>query len=198
MEHCSIQYPTNRNPAQSIQENAITVFGPRFYNSLPKYLRNIESVKTENFKFELDKFLELIPNEPKMPNYVTASGKATASSTSSLIWWVKEFTKVGESPTRPWRAVLAASKPLQVSKYHLTKVSARINKCIILMPPVAWGDQNSANVCPCACRKRRLIMGYKLSYTTDLLYAWTSMHAVRCTSLDSWALCCPGSGNILL
>ena len=25
-------------------------------------------------KFELDKFLELIPDEPKMPNYVTASG----------------------------------------------------------------------------------------------------------------------------
>ena len=39
---------------------------------------------------------------------------------------------------------------------------------------VAWGDQNSANVCPCASRKRRLIMWYKLSYTTCLLYAWSS------------------------
>ena len=52
---CVIQYPTNRNPAQSLQENAITVFGPRLYNPLPKYLRDIESVKTEKFKFELDK-----------------------------------------------------------------------------------------------------------------------------------------------
>ena len=51
-----------------------TVFGPRLYNSLPKYLSGIESVKTEKFKFELDKFLELIPDQPKMPNYVTASG----------------------------------------------------------------------------------------------------------------------------
>ena len=59
---------------QSLQENTITVFGPRLYNSLPKYLIDIESVKTEKFKFELDKFLELIPDEPKMPNYVTASG----------------------------------------------------------------------------------------------------------------------------
>ena len=41
-----IQYPANRNPAQSLQENAITVCGPRLYNSLPKYLRDIESVKT--------------------------------------------------------------------------------------------------------------------------------------------------------
>ena len=71
---CVIQYPTNRNPAQSIQENSITVFGPCLNNSLPKYLRDIESVKTEKFKFELDKFLELIPDETKMPNYVTASG----------------------------------------------------------------------------------------------------------------------------
>ena len=60
---CVIQYPTNRNPAQSLQENAITAFGPRCYNSLPIYLRDIESVKTEKFKLELDKFLELIPDQ---------------------------------------------------------------------------------------------------------------------------------------
>ena len=46
----------------------------RLYNSLAKYLRDIKSVKTEKSKFELDKFLELIPDEPKMPNYVTAAG----------------------------------------------------------------------------------------------------------------------------
>ena len=56
---CVIQYPTNINPAQSLEENAITVFGPRPNNSLPKYLGDIESVKTEKFKFELDKFLGL-------------------------------------------------------------------------------------------------------------------------------------------
>ena len=66
--------PDNRNPVQSLQENAITVFGPRLCNSLPKYLRDNESVKPEKFKLELDKFLELIPDEPKMPNYVIAAG----------------------------------------------------------------------------------------------------------------------------
>ena len=71
---CVVQYPTNRSPAQSLQENAITVFRPRLYNSLPKYLRDIERVKTERFEFELDKFLDIIPDQPKMPNYVTASG----------------------------------------------------------------------------------------------------------------------------
>ena len=60
---CVIQYPTNRNPEQSFQENVITAFGPWLYNSLPKYLRDIESFKTENLKFELDWFLGLIPDE---------------------------------------------------------------------------------------------------------------------------------------
>ena len=81
---CVIQYPTNRNPAQSIQENAITVFGPHLHNSLPKYLRDIESVKTEKFKFEREKFLELIPDKTKMPNYVTASGSNTSSTSSPI------------------------------------------------------------------------------------------------------------------
>ena len=40
--------------------------------------------------------------------------------------------------------------------------------------PCGLEDQNSANVCQCACRKRPLIMGYKLSYTTGLLHAWSS------------------------
>ena len=40
--------------------------------------------------------------------------------------------------------------------------------------PLWLGGQNSANVCPCECGKSRLIIGYKLSYTTGLLYAWSS------------------------
>ena len=47
-----IKDSTNRNPAQSLQENVITVFGPGLYNSLPKYPRDTETVETEKFKFE--------------------------------------------------------------------------------------------------------------------------------------------------
>ena len=41
---------------------------------------------------------------------------------------------------------------------------------ILILPLWLW-DHNSANVCPCACRKGPLIVGYKLSYTTGYLYA---------------------------
>ena len=80
---CIVQYPTNRNPAQFLQENAMTVIGPWWPKYLrdiywqlvfPKYLRDIKSVRTEKFKFKLNKFLEHIFDEPKMSNYVTSSG----------------------------------------------------------------------------------------------------------------------------
>ena len=74
--------------AQSLPEYAITIFGPRLYNSLPKYPRVIESVETEKFKLELDKFLEFINDEPKMPNYVTAVRSNTASNT--IYWYIKK------------------------------------------------------------------------------------------------------------
>ena len=33
----------------------------------------MRSVKTEKLKFQLDKFLELISDQPKLPNYVTTA-----------------------------------------------------------------------------------------------------------------------------
>ena len=51
-------------------------------------------------------------------------------------------------------------------------------------------DLNSDNVCPCACRKRRLIMGRELSYTTGLLHAWPSfMQSSVCVwTVDLWVV----------
>ena len=36
LTQCIIQYPTNRNPAQSLQEKAITVFRPHFVQLVAK------------------------------------------------------------------------------------------------------------------------------------------------------------------
>ena len=114
---CVIQYPTNRNPAQSLQENARTVFGPRLYNSLPKYLRDIESVKTEKFKFELDKFLDTIPDQPKMPNYVTASGNNTILDRLTHLRAQGIYHNGGVPATRPWSSLscFEATPSIQVS-----------------------------------------------------------------------------------
>ena len=112
----SKEYPTNRNPAQSLQENAITIFGPRMYNARPKCpkytmskcLRVIKSVKTEKFTFDIDKFQELIPDTPKVTNYVTAAGNNSILHQLSH-HKAQEIHNGGDvskehlmSPTRPW------------------------------------------------------------------------------------------------
>ena len=56
----------------SLLENAVTVFGHRLYNSLRNYRRDMR-----NFIFELEKFIKLIPDEPKLTNYITAARSNT-------------------------------------------------------------------------------------------------------------------------
>ena len=100
---CIIEFPQNRNRAQSLQENSITAFRPRLYNSLPKYRRDIESIKSLKFKIELGKFIELIPDEPKWST-MSPRQEATASLTSYLIGALKKSTisvETVESPIRP-------------------------------------------------------------------------------------------------
>ena len=76
--HSVIEYPTNLNAAQPLQQKEMTVFGRRLNNSLPKYFRDTRSVNTEKFKFDLDQFLKLISYEPKMKNYAIAVRRTTS------------------------------------------------------------------------------------------------------------------------
>ena len=48
--------------------------------------KDFESVKTEKLKFEHDKFLELIPDELKMPNYVAAGWINSILDQQSYLW----------------------------------------------------------------------------------------------------------------
>ena len=95
---CVIQYPTNTNPAQSLQENAITVFGPRLYNRCQNIWETSKVLKLKNSNLSSTNFWSSFLMSPKMSPHK----EATAYSTSSLIWGLKEFTKVVESQTRPW------------------------------------------------------------------------------------------------
>ena len=69
------------------QENAM----PLLYKVLHKYPRDIQSVKTEKLKFVIVKFLEFIPDESKMPNYVTAA-RINNILDSYLIVWLRKCT----------------------------------------------------------------------------------------------------------
>ena len=102
---CVIQYPTNRNPAQPLQENAITVYlGLCWTTHCPNICETSKVSKLKNWNLSSTNFWNSFLMCEKCPT-MSPHQEATASSTSSLIWGLKEFTKVVESPTLLWSSL---------------------------------------------------------------------------------------------
>ena len=71
---------------QTLREASFQIHGPRLFNSLPKSVRNLTRVSVEEFKCSLDKFLEKLPDEPKVGNYIpSACNLITASPSNSIL-----------------------------------------------------------------------------------------------------------------
>ena len=56
--------------AQTLRFNSMSVRGPRVFNCLPTSLRNMSGCSVQTFKKELDKHLNKIPDEPRVPGLV--------------------------------------------------------------------------------------------------------------------------------
>ena len=75
-----------KGAVQSIREKSFQIHGARVFNTLPKSLRNLKKTSTEEFKAKLDKFLETIPDEPKLPGYIpTGCNQTSAGPSNSMI-----------------------------------------------------------------------------------------------------------------
>jgi len=48
------------------RENSFQIQGPRLFNSLPTNIRNKTKCSTDEFKLELDRFLQTVPDEPNI------------------------------------------------------------------------------------------------------------------------------------
>ena len=71
---------------QNLRENSFQIQGPRLFNCLPKSVRGISKVSIDDFKQHLDRFLEKLPDEPKVENYIpSACNIVTASPTNSVV-----------------------------------------------------------------------------------------------------------------
>ena len=76
----------SKGTVQSLRESSFQVMGPRLFNSLPKSLRNLQKGSIEDFKRKLDQYLEKIPDEPKLPNYIpSAANQITGIPSNSII-----------------------------------------------------------------------------------------------------------------
>ena len=78
-----------RRAIQTLRENSFQINGARLFNCLPKKIREIQKDQ-DIFKFELDKFLESIPDEPRINSLIpTATCRITAKQSNSLIAWIQ-------------------------------------------------------------------------------------------------------------
>ena len=81
---CKIPPLTNRqcpSIVKNAREGSMAIRGPRLFNELPKYLRNVSSVSSDTFKKKLDRYLAQLPDQPTVDGYY---GRRAASSNSLL------------------------------------------------------------------------------------------------------------------
>ena len=71
---------------QTLWERSFQVSGANIFNSLPKSIRNFKSSNIDEFKTKLDKYLETLPDEPKLSNYIpTGCNQFSASPSNSIV-----------------------------------------------------------------------------------------------------------------
>ena len=64
---------TGSGRIQSIREASFRIHAPKLFNSLPQQIRNLTKLSVDEFKFKLDKYLELLPDEPKIGGYIPSA-----------------------------------------------------------------------------------------------------------------------------
>ena len=68
--HVDRVHPRATTRVKTLKENAFTTKAPRLFNALPKHLRDTSTeTSLEKFKTELGRFLQTIPDQPKLPHY---------------------------------------------------------------------------------------------------------------------------------
>ena len=71
---------------KSLREQSFNFHGGRLFNSIPKNIRNV-SGRLEDFKELLDKYLQTIPDEPKVESYTPSACDQNSSKPSNSIIW---------------------------------------------------------------------------------------------------------------
>ena len=69
-------------------QNSVLHHGVKIFNSLPQYIRDIPADLTE-FKKELDKFLNTVPDQPAVPGFTPGSKDLWGKPSNSIIDWIR-------------------------------------------------------------------------------------------------------------
>ena len=83
---CIIPPLKGRQAVRSLRNQSFQVNGPQLFNSIPKKLREITKVHTDDFKLELDKYLSTLPDQPKVGDQIpSVCNQNSAMPSNSII-----------------------------------------------------------------------------------------------------------------
>ena len=75
---CIPPLTTVNNRLQNLRDGSFCVNGPKLFNCVPSYIRNLKGIELPEFKKELDKFLRTVADEPLSQGYT--AGRRAASN----------------------------------------------------------------------------------------------------------------------
>ena len=84
------------NAVQTLKEQTFKVNGPRLFNSLPAFLRNMTKCPLEDFNMKLDKYLSRIPDEPSVDGLTLAGCTSEARPSSWILDQARRLPGRGE------------------------------------------------------------------------------------------------------
>jgi hypothetical protein len=74
---CAI--PTLKHKERTKREDSFQVTGPKLFNAMPKYIRNMKNCQTDEFTENLDSYLTGVPDEPKVSGLMPLNFQQTNS-----------------------------------------------------------------------------------------------------------------------
>ena len=86
-----------RMSVQTMKDNSFQTNGPKLFNSLPKVLRNMKKCSEEDFKEELDKYLQKLPDQPKIDGLIPWGQDQEGKPSNSILFQVARGP-AGRSP----------------------------------------------------------------------------------------------------
>ena len=75
-----------KSSVKTLRDQSFQVNGPKLFNSIPRKVRNLTKVSVGEFKEQLDKFLEMIPDQPNVDGLTpTACNLYNAAPSNSIV-----------------------------------------------------------------------------------------------------------------
>ena len=91
---CELPNLKGSQSVKTLREQSFQVHGPRLFNSLPRYIRNLTKCGIYIFKEKHDLFLEKIPDQPKVGDLMPATcNQVSGQPSNSLVDQIREHQR---------------------------------------------------------------------------------------------------------